>query len=96
MYVPLPSLSFRLRFTPHIPLMFTRISVTALLYCVYSVGSNTYCIICGSVNVKVKNYLKSEKYNIARLDWLRRCLSEHQLIPWYAQFSKTYSVENSH
>jgi len=45
-------------------------------------GTGTFCIIADKRNVKVNNYASSGKYNVAKVDWLARCITLKALIPW--------------
>uniref|UniRef100_H2ZIX8 DNA ligase 4 n=1 Tax=Ciona savignyi TaxID=51511 RepID=H2ZIX8_CIOSA len=65
----------------------------------------TFCVVVKNIhNVRVRNVIRSQKYNVVRLDWLLMCLESGTLIPWEphymlfatqatkAAFSKTYDV----
>jgi len=46
-------------------------------------GSLTYCVIVGNTeNIRVNNCLKSNKYNVVKVDWLISCLREGILLSW--------------
>ncbi|KAF6025218.1 LIG4 [Bugula neritina] len=49
---------------------------------VQNASSETYCIVTDKVTIKIRNYMKAERYNIARLEWLIKCLEENALLQW--------------
>ena len=53
-----------------------------MLFIVHFTGSDTYCVVADKINLRVRNYMKANKYNIARLEWLVRCIDEKTLLHW--------------
>lgn len=47
-----------------------------------SLGTNTFCIVAPKINLKVRNYMSSQKYNIVNVDWLCQCITEQRFIEW--------------
>ncbi|XP_043927269.1 DNA ligase 4 [Protopterus annectens] len=49
---------------------------------VQNAGSDTYCVIAGTENVRVKNIISSNKYDVVKVDWLLECLKSKEFVPW--------------
>lgn len=49
-------------------------------------GPETYCVIVGAENVRVKNIIASNKYDVVRAEWLLQCFQTKMLVPWKPAF----------
>ncbi|NXR18929.1 DNLI4 ligase, partial [Cinclus mexicanus] len=49
-------------------------------------GPETYCVIVGAENVRVKNIIASNKYDVVRAEWLLQCFQSKMLVPWQPAF----------
>ncbi|KFZ51793.1 DNA ligase 4 [Antrostomus carolinensis] len=49
-------------------------------------GPETYCVIVGAENVRVKNIIASNKYDVVRAEWLLQCFQTKTLVPWQPTF----------
>ncbi|NWT81852.1 DNLI4 ligase, partial [Lanius ludovicianus] len=49
-------------------------------------GPETYCVIVGAENVRVKNIIASNKYDVVRAEWLLQCFQTKMLVPWQPAF----------
>ncbi|XP_066493661.1 DNA ligase 4 [Tiliqua scincoides] len=56
-------------------------------------GIDTYCVVAGSENVRVKNIISSNKYDIVRVEWLLQCFQTQQFVPWQPAFMIHMSPE---
>ncbi|XP_033837878.2 DNA ligase 4 [Periophthalmus magnuspinnatus] len=45
-------------------------------------GPDTYCVVVGSENTRVKNLIASNKHDIVRATWLLECLHRKEVVPW--------------
>ncbi|CAH2223540.1 DNA ligase 4 [Pelobates cultripes] len=45
-------------------------------------GQDTYCVIAGTINVRVKNIISSDKHDVVRATWLIECFSKKTFVPW--------------
>lgn len=45
-------------------------------------GPDTYCIIAGSENMRVKNLISSNRHDVVWADWLVLCLNSREVVPW--------------
>ncbi|KAG8188782.1 hypothetical protein JTE90_009176 [Oedothorax gibbosus] len=45
-------------------------------------GRNTYCVVCDTVTAKVKNVMRTDKYNIVKSDWIEKCVDSKKLLSW--------------
>lgn len=45
-------------------------------------GKDTYCIIAGVENMRVKNLISSDQHDIVWASWLLECLDQKQVVPW--------------
>ncbi|KAM8975377.1 DNA ligase 4 [Pelodytes ibericus] len=45
-------------------------------------GQDTYCVIAGSTNVRVKNIISSDKHDVVRATWLLECFENKTFVPW--------------
>ena len=54
--------------------------------------SNTFCVLVHEQNFRVKNLIRTGKYNVVKLDWFVKCVSEDRflpLMPHYMLFAET-------
>ncbi|XP_067842559.1 DNA ligase 4 [Heptranchias perlo] len=49
-------------------------------------GPDTYCVIVGTVNVRVKNLVAANEHDVVKADWLLECLQKKHFIPWQPQY----------
>ncbi|KAI6661708.1 DNA ligase 4-like [Oopsacas minuta] len=42
---------------------------------------DTFCVLVHDVNFRVKNIIKTRKYNVVKLDWFIKCVEEDKFIP---------------
>ncbi|XP_072034969.1 DNA ligase 4-like [Amphiura filiformis] len=45
-------------------------------------GSDTFCVLADKVNLRAKNIISSEVYDVVRVCWLLECLDAKQCLPW--------------
>ncbi|KAL2088065.1 hypothetical protein ACEWY4_016893 [Coilia grayii] len=45
-------------------------------------GNDTYCIIAGVENMRVKNLISADQHDIVWASWLLECLEQMQVVPW--------------
>lgn len=45
-------------------------------------GRDTYCVIAGSENMRVKNLISSNQHDLVWADWLLECLDKQEVVPW--------------
>ncbi|XP_069060350.1 DNA ligase 4 [Pleurodeles waltl] len=45
-------------------------------------GQDTYCVIAGSENVRVRNIISAKKYDVVRAEWLLQCIEIKQRVAW--------------
>lgn len=45
-------------------------------------GQDTYCVIAGAENMRVKNLISSDRHDIVWAAWLLECLDRKQVVPW--------------
>uniref|UniRef100_A0A8C5LLV9 DNA ligase n=1 Tax=Leptobrachium leishanense TaxID=445787 RepID=A0A8C5LLV9_9ANUR len=48
-------------------------------------GQDTYCVIAGSINVRVKNIISSDKHDVVGATWLLECFNNKTFTPWQPQ-----------
>lgn len=51
-------------------------------YIVQNPGPDTYCVIAGSENIRVKNIISSDKHDVVKPDWLLECFENQSCVPW--------------
>ncbi|XP_077775144.1 DNA ligase 4 isoform X2 [Podarcis muralis] len=56
-------------------------------------GLDTYCVIAGIENVRVKNIISSDKYDVVRAEWLLQCFQSKTFVPWQLDFMIHMSPE---
>jgi len=54
-------------------------SLTSFYLCL---GRNAFCVLTGSYTLRARNIASVNQHNIARVDWLLRCIAAHELLPW--------------
>lgn len=45
-------------------------------------GPDTWCIIAGSENMRVKNLVSSDRHDVVWAEWLLLCLERKEVVPW--------------
>ncbi|XP_007196835.1 DNA ligase 4 isoform X2 [Balaenoptera acutorostrata] len=55
-------------------------------YIVQNPGPDTYCVIAGSENIRVKNIISSDKHDVVKPEWLLECLETKSCVPWQPRF----------
>nr|XP_006639224.2 PREDICTED: DNA ligase 4 isoform X1 [Lepisosteus oculatus] len=45
-------------------------------------GKDTYCVIAGVQNVRVKNLISANEYDVVQTEWLLECLEKKECVPW--------------
>jgi len=45
-------------------------------------GPDTYCVIAGAENMRVKNLVASDRHDVVRASWLLDCLDRKEVLPW--------------
>ncbi|XP_053311243.1 DNA ligase 4 [Spea bombifrons] len=45
-------------------------------------GEDTYCVVAGSINVRVKNIISSDEHDVVRATWLLECFENKAFVPW--------------
>ncbi|XP_066562257.1 DNA ligase 4 [Amia ocellicauda] len=45
-------------------------------------GKDTYCVIAGVENMRVKNLISANQYDVVQAEWLLECLEKRQCVPW--------------
>lgn len=45
-------------------------------------GPDTYCVIAGVENMRVKNLVSSDQHDVVWAAWLQECLDQKEVIPW--------------
>lgn len=45
-------------------------------------GRDTYCVIAGVENMRVKNLILSNQHDVVWASWLLECLDQKEVIPW--------------
>ncbi|KAM4860192.1 DNA ligase 4 isoform 1-T3 [Thomomys bottae] len=55
-------------------------------YIVQNPGPDTYCVIAGSENIRVKNIISSDKHDVVKPTWLLECFKTKSCVPWQPRF----------
>lgn len=55
-------------------------------YIVQNPGPDTYCVIAGSENIRVKNIISSNKHDVVKPEWLLECFKTKSCVPWQPHF----------
>ncbi|XP_076839180.1 DNA ligase 4 [Brachyhypopomus gauderio] len=45
-------------------------------------GKDTYCVIAGVENMRVKNLIGADQYDVVGASWLLECLDRKRVLPW--------------
>ncbi|XP_028326722.1 DNA ligase 4 [Gouania willdenowi] len=45
-------------------------------------GRDTYCVIAGVENMRVKNLVSSDQHDVVWASWLLQCLEQRSVVPW--------------
>ncbi|KAM6893322.1 DNA ligase 4 isoform 1-T2 [Lycodopsis pacificus] len=45
-------------------------------------GRDTYCVIAGAENLRVKNLVSSDQHDVVWASWLLDCLARKEVVPW--------------
>lgn len=45
-------------------------------------GRDTYCVIAGAENMRVKNLISSNQHDVVWASWLLECLDQKDVVPW--------------
>lgn len=45
-------------------------------------GRDTYCVIAGLENMRVKNLVSSDQHDVVWAAWLLECLAQKEVVPW--------------
>ncbi|KAG2456580.1 DNA ligase 4 [Polypterus senegalus] len=45
-------------------------------------GKDTYCIIAGIENMRVKNVIASKDFDVVQVEWLLECINAEKCVPW--------------
>ncbi|XP_007666847.2 DNA ligase 4 [Ornithorhynchus anatinus] len=55
-------------------------------YVVQNPGPDTYCVIAGTENVRVRNVISSNGHDVVRPQWLLECFEAKRCLPWQPRF----------
>ncbi|XP_060087717.1 DNA ligase 4 [Heteronotia binoei] len=56
-------------------------------------GSDTYCVVVGTENIRVRNIISSNKHDVVRAEWLLQCFERQAFVPWQPTFMIHMSSE---
>ncbi|XP_062971961.1 DNA ligase 4 [Elgaria multicarinata webbii] len=56
-------------------------------------GQDTYCVVAGTENVRVKNIISSNKHDVVKAEWVFQCFHMKSLVPWQPTFMIHMSPE---
>lgn len=45
-------------------------------------GRDTYCVVAGVENMRVKNLISSDQHDVVWAAWLSECLDQKEVVPW--------------
>lgn len=51
-------------------------------FVVQNPGQDTYCVIAGVENMRVKNLISSNQHDVVWASWLLECLHQKEVVPW--------------
>uniref|UniRef100_A0A1A8NYI9 DNA ligase n=1 Tax=Nothobranchius rachovii TaxID=451742 RepID=A0A1A8NYI9_9TELE len=51
-------------------------------FVVQNPGRDTYCVIAGVENMRVKNLISSNQHDVVWASWLVECLDQKEVVPW--------------
>ncbi|CAO2611378.1 DNA ligase 4 [Lemmus lemmus] len=49
-------------------------------------GPETYCVIAGCKNIRVRNIISSDKHDVVKPEWLLECFKTKTCVPWQPRF----------
>ncbi|XP_076769906.1 DNA ligase 4 [Arvicanthis niloticus] len=55
-------------------------------YIVQNPGPDTYCVIAGSENIRVRNIISSDRHDVVKPEWLLECFKTKTCVPWQPRF----------
>ncbi|XP_008853418.1 DNA ligase 4 [Nannospalax galili] len=55
-------------------------------YIVQNPGPDTYCVIAGSENIRVRNIISRDKHDVVKPEWLLECFRTKTCVPWQPRF----------
>lgn len=55
-------------------------------YIVQNPGPDTYCVIAGLENIRVRNIISRDKYDVVKPEWLLECFRTKTCVPWQPRF----------
>ncbi|KAI5943024.1 DNA ligase 4 [Manis javanica] len=55
-------------------------------YIVQNPGPDTYCVIAGSQNIRVKNIISLNEHDVVKPVWLLECFRTKSCVPWQPRF----------
>lgn len=55
-------------------------------YIVQNPGPDTYCVIAGCENIRVKNIISSDQHDVVKPEWLLECFKTKTCVPWQPRF----------
>ncbi|XP_051025411.1 DNA ligase 4 [Acomys russatus] len=55
-------------------------------YVVQNPGPDTYCVIAGCGNVRVRNIVSSDRHDVVKPEWLLECFKTKTCVPWQPRF----------
>lgn len=59
-------------------------------------GASTYCVIsCDKNNIRVKNLIQLNKYNVLKTDWIVECIEKKKLIKWSPPYFLAMTAETA-
>ncbi|XP_048358612.1 DNA ligase 4 [Sphaerodactylus townsendi] len=56
-------------------------------------GPDTYCVVVGTENIRVKNIISSSKHDVVKAEWLLQCFERQAFMPWQPIFMIQMSSE---
>lgn len=55
-------------------------------YIVQNPGPDTYCVVAGSENIRVRNIMSSDTHDVVKPAWLLECFQTKSCVPWQPRF----------
>ncbi|KAL6061109.1 hypothetical protein STEG23_032481 [Scotinomys teguina] len=55
-------------------------------YIVQNPGPDTYCVIAGCENIRVRNIISADQYDVVKPEWLLECFKTKTCVPWHPRF----------
>ncbi|XP_077170434.1 DNA ligase 4 [Paroedura picta] len=56
-------------------------------------GPDTYCVVVGTENIRVRNIISSNQHDVVRAEWLLQCFEKQAFVPWQPTFMVHMSSE---